>query len=223
MTTSRARKSRALVRRRPNPTDSRPPRVPRMKFNFDGTNLHVSKFIQVSITASNVATDYQQVGTGSAESPIRDMNNMVRQYREYRYNKVTVQWIPAVGPASGDAGSRVYFAYSNNPEQGYKFQSGTAPFNVVADRVNFVKGCRNVFAFNAWERVTWNVPIDKRKPWFDVNTSEAAYDVNVFDRAVQGMIFQAYESTSGAIILGAVRVTCDIELKGLNPDTLAIV
>lgn len=216
-------KSRSLVRRKPNPVDSRPQKSPRMRFAFDGSNLHSTIFVASTITAANVGTDFQQIGTDGALSPSRVVSAMVRQYREYRYNKVTIQWIPSVGPAGTDAGSRVTFAFIDNPEQVFNFQTSAAPLNTAVLRVPFVKNGRNAFTFNAWERITWNVPLTKRKPWFDVNTIEGAYDVNVIDRAVQGMIVQAYESISAAVILGTVKITFDLELRGLNPDVGAIV
>jgi len=216
-------KSRALTRRKPNPLDSRPQKSPRMKFAFDGSNLHSTIFVTASATAANVGSDFQQIGTDGGLSPSRVVSAMVRQYREYRYNKVTVQWIPTVGPAHSDAGARVSFAYIDNPEQILAFQTAIAPLNTAALRVPFVKNGRNSLTFNAWERITWNVPLSKRKPWFDVNTNEGAYDVNVIDRAVQGMVVQAYESPTAIIILGTAKVTFDLELRGLNPDVGAIV
>lgn len=194
-----------------------------MKFSFDGTNLHGTIYVNSSVTAANVGTDFQQMGTDSGLAPSRVMNSMIRQYREYRYNKVVFQWLPIVGPASTDAGSRATLAYIDNPEQVFNFQTNAAPLNTAALRVAFVKGVRNAFTFNAWERVTWNVPLSKRKPWFDVNTSEGAYDVNVIDRAVQGMVVQAYETVSAAATIGLVKISFDIELRGLNPDAGAIV
>lgn len=217
-------KARTITRRKPNPVDSRPQKNPRNKFSFDGSNLHATIFVNSSATAANVATDFQQIGTDSAFAPSRVLNSMIRQYREYRYNKIVFQWQPNVGPASTDAGSRVTFSFIDNPEQILAFQTNTAPFTTAALRVPFVKGSRNSFTFNAWERVVWNVPLTKRKPWFDVNTSEGAYTVDVIDRAVQGMVIQAYESVSAvATSLGTVRIVFDIEVRGLNPDVGAIV
>ncbi len=217
-------KSRAMVKRKANPVDSRPQKTPRMKFSFDGTNLHSTIFVAASATVANVGTDFQQIGTDGVLSPSRVLSAMIRQYREYRYNKVTVQWLPSVGPAGTDAGSRVSFAYIDSPEQIFNFQTGAAPLNTAALRVPFVKNGRNAFTFNAWERVTWNVPLSRRKPWFDVDTTEAGYDVNVMDRAVQGMVVQAYETISAAVAsLGTVKVAFDIEVRGLNPDVGAIV
>ncbi len=214
-------KSRAL-KRKPNPMNSRQA-VPRNSFSFDGSILHATIFVPAGITAANIGTDFQQIGTDASFAPSRVMNNMIRQYREYRYRKVTCQWIPSVGPASTDAGSRVHFGWIENPEQGSNFQNAIAPLNTAALRVPFVKGLRNVLTFNAWERITWNVPLTRRKPWFDVNTADPSSDINMFDRAVQGVIVQAYESVSAAVVLGTVKITFDIELRGLNPDVGAIV
>jgi hypothetical protein len=198
-------------------------RTPRNSFAFDGSNLHATIFVPATITTANIGTDFQQIGTDSAFAPCRVMNNMVRQYREYRYRKVVCQWIPSVGPASIDAGSRVHIGWIDNPEQSSNYQLGVAPLNTAALRVPFVKGLRNVFTFNAWERITWNVPLTRRHPWFDVNTTDPASDINMFDRAVQGMVVQAYESVSAAVVLGTLKITFDVELRGLNPDVGAIV
>ncbi len=217
-------KPRTMAKRKANPVDSRPQKSPRMKFAFDGSNLHSTIFVAGGATAANVGSDFQQIGTDGALSPSRVLSAMIRQYREYRYNKVVLQWIPSVGPAGTDAGSRVSFAFIDNPEQVFNFQTGAAPLNTAALRVPFVKNGRNAFTFNAWERVTWNVPLSKRKPWFDVNTVEGAYTVDVIDRAVQGMVVQAYESISAVVTsLGTVKVIFDIEVRGLNPDVGAIV
>ncbi len=213
-----------MVRRKPNPVlNLSRVRPPRNSFSFDGSRLHATIFVPVSTTASSEGTDHQQLGTDSSFSPARVMNSMVRQYREYRYHKVTLQWIPSVGPASADAGARVFLAYVDNPEQMFNFQTSTAPLNTTALKVPYVKNNRNVLAFNAWERITWNVPLTRRRPWFDVNTAESAYTVDVFDRCVQGQIVQAYQSPSVAVVLGTVKITFDIELRGLNTDVGAIV
>lgn len=209
--------------RRTNPVSGRAARPPRMTFSFDGTFLNATKFIGTSATAANIGTDFQQIGASATFGICRDMNAMVQQYREYRFRKVTFQWIPSVGPATADAGSRIHLAYSENPEQCQAFQANVAPLDTVAKRLPFVKGCRNVFTFNAWERITWNVPLTRRRPWFDVNTTDPANDVNAFDRAVQGMIFQAYESVSAIVTLGTAKITFEMELRGLSTDVGAVV
>ena len=86
-----------------------------MKFAFDGSNLHSTIYVTASATAANIDGDFQQIGTDGGLSPSSVVSAMVRQYREYRYHKVTVQWIPTVGPANADAGARVTFAYIDNP------------------------------------------------------------------------------------------------------------
>ncbi len=220
---TKKRTQNRIVKRKANPMSMKQ-QVPRNSFSFDGTNLHATIFITSSTTASTIATDFQQIGTDSGFAPSRVFNAMVKQYREYRYRKVMVQWLPIIGPSNTDAGSRVHFGYIDNPEQMFGFQTSLAPLlDGASERVAFVKGLRNVMTFNAWERLTWNVPLTRRKPWFDVNTSESSYDVNVFSRAVQGMVVQAYESVSAAVALGLVKITFDIELRGLNPDAGAVV
>jgi len=216
--TKRTSKANALNKRKRNPMVPSTPRN-RNKFSFDGSNLHATLYIGASITAAGIGSDFQQVGTDSTFGASRVMNSMVRQYREYRYRKITVTWIPSIGPASADAGGRIFMAITNNPEQMNFFQVTATS----AQRISFAKGARNATYFNAWERVAWNVPLAPRKPWYDVNTIEAAYDVNVFDRAVQGMIVQGYESVSAAVILGTWKITFDLELRGLDIDTTAIV
>lgn len=185
--------------------------------------LNGSLYIGANTTAANIGSDFQQLGTQTSISPARIMLSMVQQYREYRYHKVTVQWIPSIGPNSVDAGGRVFLAYTDNPEQGSNFQLGNAPLDTTAKKVAFVKGCRNFVAYNAWERFTWNVPLTRRRPWFDVNTTDAGSDINMYDRAVQGMIVQAYESVSAAVVLGTLRVNFTLELRGLNIDASAVV
>lgn len=221
--TKQRTKSRAMVRRRQNPVNSRAARPPRNSFSFDGSTLHATIFVPASITAANQGTDFQQIGCSATVGLTRVMNAMVQQYREYRFRKVVFQWIPSVGPATADAGSRVHLAYTENPEQAQTFQAGIAPLNTVALRLPYVKGNRNVFTFNAWERITWNVPLTRRRPWFDVNTTDPAFDINAFDRAVQGMILQAYESVSAAVVLGTAKITYDIDLRGLGVDVGAVV
>jgi len=217
------KKRTQLGRRKPNPMSAKSAKPPRNRLSFDGSTLTATIFVPASTTVANIASDFQQLGCDANVGVTRGMNNMIRQYREYKFRKVTFQWIPNVGPASGDAGSRVYFMYTENPEQGSAFQTGAAPLDTIAKRVNFVKGSRNVFAFNAWERVTWNVPLVMRRKWYDVNTSDPTSDVNAYDRAVQGLVGQAYESFNAAVVLGTVKITYVVDLRGLDVDAGAIV
>lgn len=209
--------------RRVNPMTPRSTRPPRNTFAFDGSQLTATIFVPTSTTAATAGTDFQQLGCDAGVGITRGMTAMVRQYREYRFKKVAFQFIPNIGPSNADAGSRIYLMYTDNPEQGSSFMNSVAPLDTVAKRTAFVKGARNVFTFNAWERVTWNVPLTYRKKWFDVNTIDPASDTNAFDRAVQGFVGQAYESISAAVALGTMKITYTVELRGLDVDVGAIV
>jgi len=186
--------------------------------HFDGQNLSVTLYVGATVTAANVGGDFHQVGTDQNISVLRPMNATVKQYREYIIRSVSLEWVPSIGPASVDAGSRVFIAYTQNPEH---ISAVMAMTN--AQRVAFCKGSRNCIMFNAWERLTHKIPLLPRRKRFDVNTIAATNDDNVNDRAVQGLIVIGYESITAAVVLGTWKATTEAELYGLDIDVNAIV
>jgi hypothetical protein len=128
-------------------------------------------------------------------------------YSQYRYNKCTVEFIPSVGPASGEAGARIHIAYIDNAEKMSNFRAATS--------LAFVRGCKNVKTFNAWERFTYRVPLTWRRKWFDTNVT-TAYGVDEMERSTQGMVIFFIETIAASQIVGTFKVDTSIATNELN-------
>lgn len=197
--------------------------TPRPKVNFDGTVLHGTELSLTLVTVANSAANNffidcstlgTSVGTNFTQSVSADLNQISARYAEYRFLNVKVKWIPHVAPGVLDAGSPMYVAYTDNPE----IISNIAGFS-MGTLLAAAKGFRNLKTFNAWQGWQYNVPLTRRLPWFNVNSSTSPLTADVLARCVQGCVIVAAESLSPAIDLGQLHVTYDVELRNLNTST----
>lgn len=221
MKRTKATGSKRGSRPRRNPTAMVSSRA-KNSFSFDGTFLNGNLYADGSSTTSNIGSDFHQVGTDTNFGITRAFTNMVKQYREYRFTKLVIHWIPKVSPGVSDGGSQIHVAHTDNPEQMSFIMNGAT---TTAQRRNFTIGSKNNVAFNAWERFTWNVPITRRLPWFNVNTAATSItDINELSRAAQGLLVVGYASNSAAVTtLGTMKFDYHVELRGLDFDAGAVV
>jgi len=214
------RRMKRVSRPRRNPMSGTSNRV-KNTFSFDGTSLNGILFLDTSATVANVGADFTQAGTDSNLGATRAFTAMVKQYREYRFTKMLINYIPKQAPGVADAGSQIVLAYTDNPEHIALIQNGAT---TNTQRRNFAIGARTNFEFNAWERVTWNVPLTRRLPWFNVNTAVvSATAIDEAERSIQGLVVMGYSSVSAVASLGTFRFTYQVELRGLNTDSVAVV
>lgn len=201
------------------PTMSVRKNVPRTKLSFDGTVLHGTEFTRNLVTVANGASmllfvDCTNLDTVVAnkfqQSIALDLAAIAGRYTEYRYTSVQLHWIPHVSPGVADAGSPITVGYVDNPELITNVSSALVTADIAA-----VKGMRNLKSFNAWQGFTYNVPLTRRLPWFNVNTN-MVYVVDTIERATQGLVLAVGESLSAAIDLGAFHITYSVELRGLQ-------
>lgn len=196
-------------------------RVPRPRVNFDGTTLSGFGLATRDITAANIASHmflvdcsglFASVGSVKIlEGVGRTLSPLTAYYQEYRYVNLKLQWIPHVAPGVADGGSSIYIGYLDNPENIFQRYSTAAAADITA-----VKGLRNFKSFNAWQGFTFNVPLTRRLPWFNVNTSLTTSDANDAVRAIQGACLVGYESIGAIADLGVWHYTYDVEVRGLN-------
>jgi hypothetical protein len=145
------------------------------------------------------------------ESIGRALASMTAFYQEYRYINLRLQWIPHVAPGVADGGSSIYIGYLDNPENIFQKYTTGAALDIPA-----VKGIRNFKTFNAWQGFIYDVPLTRRLPWFNVNTSLTTSDAIDAVRAIQGALLVGYESIGPATDLGAWHYTYDVEVRGLT-------
>jgi len=188
------------------------------RLNFDGSNVSCTTYTGVPVTAANVAKGIITVDCDSATNPAVTSGaanvvatSVLGLYSEYRYNSCRIEYVPSIGPAGTDAGSRLHIAYIDNAEKMSAFLAAG-----VAASLNLVRGCRNVRTFNAWERFTYNVPLTWRRKVFDTNTNTAVASVDLYERATQGMVIVAVESISAIVTLGTFKIDSSIRVEQLN-------
>lgn len=221
--TKRQTQNRTRVRRRrPNPLVATPSRKARMRINFDGSVLNGNLFSVASqlVTEGSevLGSDWHHIGTSDAWGITRALANITKFYGQYVVESCQLHWIPQVGPASALASNKVHFAYIDNAERMNLYQTASG-VTQQATRRTIALGCKNTFSFNAWERVTWNVPLTRRRRVFDVNTIGATTAIEEFERCVQGFIMCIYEGTTSGVSLGTYKIDFRVRLLGLDVGT----
>jgi hypothetical protein len=196
-------------------------RVPRPRVSFDGTTLSGFGLATRDITAANVASHMFLVDCSNSFSSVggvkilegigRSLAALTGFYQEYRYTNVKLQWIPHVAPGVADGGASICIGYIDNPENIFQRYTSAAVTDIVS-----VKGLRNFKSFNAWQGFTYNVPLTRRLPWFNVNSTLTTSDAIDAVRAIQGACLVGYESLSAVIDLGVWHYTYDVEVRGLT-------
>lgn len=209
------RNNKRNKRAKTNPMMRKVAGPPRPRLNFDGTSVSTVFYDGQVVTAANQGATFYAVDCSAASGANRTVTAITGLYSEYRYNNLSVDWVPAVGPSNADAGSRIYFGYLEGPERMALFLNvGTT----VATRIAIVKGLRNVRSCNAWERFTYNVPLTWRRKVFDVNTT-AGSSVDELERATQGLVVIAIESITAVVATGALgqfKLTSSTRLNNLS-------
>lgn len=170
--------------------------------------------IPAALTALNIGFDYHLASCQSTIGISRNHLNITDSFQLYRYKTLQMEWIPRIGPNSVDAGAVVKCQYSTSPEDiNYITQTATA-----TNAENFIKATEDYKVFNAWERFTWNVPLNRlnRLPWYSVDTTFTP-SVDGYERNTQGVVVVTYQNTTtAAVVLGEFRFTYVLELRGLS-------
>jgi len=216
MTKSRT-KTKMAKRGRRHPLLYPPRATPKSNVtNFDGQTLNMRiTFAEISAIANVVATHNYVDVRGGGDAMIGATGAAIANtYSEYKYNKVSVHWLPSVAPGVAAGGGRIWMAYIDNPEQ---MLSWTTASNDAA-RLLLIKGIRNRQSFNAWEGHVYNLPLTYRKKKFDVNNT-VTNSVDVLDRSTQAMFVYAAETVGATDTVGRIEVTSHITLFGFNTLT----
>lgn len=186
-------------------------RVPRPKLQFDGQMLHSMYYADAPGTSGQIATDYFTVDTASSKSVVSNITGVTGLYNTYVFEQVKVNWIPKISPGNNDAGTTVAVAYLDNVE---KFQAWISMTD--ANRQTAIRLVKNVKFFNAWERVEVNIPLTRRRKWFDVNTNRTINDSDL-DRSTQGVIIVVVNSVSATLATcGTFVWHSSLRLNGLD-------
>jgi len=181
------------------------------------SNLFTIASAAVVENSENLGSDWHHIGCSDAWGITRALANVTKFYAQYVVEKCSITWIPQVGPSSALASSKIHLSYTDNAERMNLFQTATGTPQAI--RRSIALGCKNVFSFNAWERVTWNVPLSRRRRSFDVNTIGATTAIEEFERCVQGLVMCIYEATSTGVNLGTFKVDYRVRLYGLDVGT----
>lgn len=194
--------------------------VPRPRLSFDGTALHGTGYTRVITTVAFSASgaysldfstqDNVNLATFSSSVGL-DLNLFAARFQEFRFLDLQMHWVPRVAPGVADGGTAVSIAYIDNPEMMVARLGGPSAVNVPA-----IKGIRNVKTFNAWQNFTYNVPVTRRLPWFNINNLTNYADENVVERSIQGLVVAGFESINAAALLGQFHMTFTVEFRGLT-------
>lgn len=192
-------------------------KVPRPYINFDGTYLSGTILLNASALASGLAFDYHLMNCNSTLGISRGHSTITDSYENYIYDSVVMEWLPTIGPADTYAGTQMSAAYIDNAEDMF-FIINTA---TVTTAKNLVQRVAKPFVWNAWERVSWNVPLTRRRKTFAVNTT-ITETILEMERDCQGLVVVIQGGpTSGTPILGTFRFVYKLRLNGLasSPGT----
>lgn len=188
-------------------------RIPRPRVSFDGTIIKGTLSVAANVTGSNKGLDYHLLNADLGVGIARVNKDIMDRYQQYRYLSAKVTWIPNVSPGEADARSQIIFATLFNPEEIF-WVTQTATSSTIFGQLVAVK---NNLTFNAWERCTYNIPMFKRKPWFDCNVGSAAASIDQYDRDSQAVVAVGIQGTAtGAIVLGTYHFDYTIELRGMG-------
>jgi hypothetical protein len=201
-----------LSRKRTNPIGTYRgylPRIPRPRISFDGHILKGTATIAASITSSGEAFDYHLLdcdgtyGISRAHTPISD------SYQKYVYKSLVMEWLPAVGPA--DTGARTQFAmtYFDNAETMFFIQN-TATSSTARSAI-LSTNCK---MWNAWERISFRIPITRRRKSFPVNTNFTPTELEM-ERSTQGMVCMSQFNAPSNAVYGSYRFYYEVELSEL--------
>ncbi len=207
------------MKRKNNPLALRV-RFKRPQVSFDGTCLNGETIGNNMSTAAAGYMSYcypidcSALSTTANQTMSYFQRNLTNFYSEYWYRSVKVEWLPLVGPSDVNAAAQVYCCYFDNAEHISNFV-GNAVAGALVNR-DVILSDRGMRMFNAWEHVTFNLPITKRLKTFAVNQSMLYSDIQDVDRSTQGLFgFFIQSSTGTGVSMGRVRFTYCVELRGL--------
>jgi len=220
------KRNQTYTRKRVNPLQKPMGRTKGPRVSFDGTTLSSTSYLTApssqggagkgAITVDCSPINFNAPGqllAGAAAS----MASVTQLYSQYNYKSLAVEFIPNIGPANGEAGSRIHIAYIDSPEK------MTIWRNTNTNLLNAIRGCRNVRSFNAWERFTYRVPLTWRRKEFDVNTNTGIVDTDEYERSVQGLVLLIVEAGTADIAvasLGTLKIDSLVHLRQLNLSLL---
>jgi hypothetical protein len=207
-----------LSRKRTNPIGTYRgylPRIPRPRISFNGHLLKGTATISAAITSSGEAFDYHFVDCNVTWGISRAHTAISDSYQKYVYKSLVMEWLPAVGPA--DTGARTQYAmtYLDNAEMMFFIQNSAT--SATARSLILASNCK---MWNAWERVTFRIPLTRRRKSFPVNTNYTPSELEM-ERSTQGLVcMSAFNAPSNAVY-GSYRFYYEIELSELasNPGT----
>ncbi len=219
--TKRTKPSNKMSKRKINPLYRAHVKPGRPRIAFNGQTISSVAFVDHSVGAANVITDWHQVDCNSAEGINRAGTDVIKHYQEYKYLNAACEWIPKVGPAGSEAGSRISIAYIDNPELMNVFENA-----VAATRVTMIRSAATCKTFNVWERFTYRVPLTYRRKMFNVDPTVPAVGARSneeFERATQGKVAVCIETVAaapGAGTLGQFRLTSTTLITGFTATTV---
>lgn len=198
-------------KRKPNPL-SNVARISRPRLSFNGQVLNAFTISTLSQSGANgaVANTWRVDCSGAGLSVASSQAVLMSFYKEYSFISLKAEWLPTIGPASNLAGSNVYITYLDNPEQMAVYAAGTP-----TDNINRQLADASTKIFNAWERVTVNIPLTHRRKTFDVNGNNDG-TVDVLDRSTQGMVVTGANTSVVESSIGRWKFTYQVRLTGLS-------
>jgi hypothetical protein len=213
--------SKTKMKRRTNPM-ARTVVMKRPKVNFDGNTLNGDTFSTNVTTGApgylsyNFSVDCSALNTTGVITSSYYQRALTNFYSEYWYRSLKVEWLPLVGPADVNAAAQVYMCYLDNAEHISTVVANSVAGSHLVNR-DIILADRDNKMWNAWEHVSFNIPLTKRNKTFAVNQSLLFTDMQDVDRSVQGLLATFYQSaTSSSVVLGRFRLTYLIELRGLD-------
>lgn len=195
-------------------------KIPRPRVAFDGTVLCATATIAANALGAGTGRtlDYHFLNCSNTVGIARLHNVIANSYQEYRFKKVRLEWIPAVGPADSNARCQVNVGWTTNPEM-MSWTVNTATSTTITNEI-LTQAKPKIF--NAWERVIVDLPMIYRKKWFDVNSViGGAPTIDSYDRDSQMLVQIGIQNGDAATttVVGSYRFLYELELRGLASNT----
>lgn len=162
-----------------------------------------------STASSNLVAGYFPLdirtsgGIGGAQT-----NTVGNLYNHYIFDKVICRWLPRCSAGDAVAGGRIYMAYIDNPEEMVSYIAASN-----STKLAYVKAVVNHKSWNAWQRIAYTAPLTRRRPFFDVNSTNDD-SVDVLDRSTQGMVIYAMEALGASDVMGKWETQIAVTFHG---------
>lgn len=207
------RQKKQTSKRRSNPLTNRN-RPSRPKVAFDGQVLEGFTYLAAVTTGSDGAGTQAMKVDCASDGIASSLSTLLGYYKEYWFEMLKLEWIPSISPANSLAGSQLYVTMDNNPEHMVQYLGGVASTNN-----GYQLNDANTRIINAWERVTLNMTLPKRRKTFDVNTANSNA-VDVLDRSTHSLCVLGYNTTTVSSSVGRWKASYRIRLLGLSNPAL---